>query len=79
MFSWKEILKFYTRKQKIYVERKKADFDFLVELATACLGGKKSDGEISIDSGEGLDEMDEEQEEALRRALGDDFDKVMGN
>lgn len=75
-FSWTEILKFYQRKQKIYADRKQVDFDFLCKLAQAALGGKSEEGTVELDSGDGLDEVSEDQEAALRAALGDDYDKI---
>lgn len=76
-YSWTELLKFINRKYKIYAERKRTDFDFLVKLAEWCFGGS-SDESYDVDTGEGIEDMTEEQEAALRLALGEDFDKLYG-
>jgi hypothetical protein len=70
----------YLAKMKELVQLKSADYKFLIELASAALGGKskKGDGQYELDDGEGLDEMTPEQEAELRQALGDDFDKLYG-
>lgn len=78
-YSWSEIKKFYIRKQKVYFDRKKADYDFIVQVATACMGGGgNSEGTVSMDNGDGLDEMTPEQEQDLRDMLGTDYDLIYG-
>ena len=55
------------------------DYQFLVDLASAALGGKKNDdASFGMDTGEGADEMTDDQEAALRAALGEDFDGIYG-
>lgn len=79
-YSWNEIKGLYIAKEKDRAKRRQVDYEFLIELASAALGsGKKSDGSYDLDSGEGLENMTEEQEAELRLALGDDFDKIYGS
>lgn len=79
-YSWPELKELFKAKNKEYAQKKEMDYKFLIELTTAALGGKgKKDGEIGKDTGEGLEEMTEEQEAALRLALGEDFDKIYGS
>lgn len=79
-YSYKEIIKFYQRKNKIFSDRFNLAVEIAVDIVSAALGGKKkkSEDEVNIDSGEGIEEMTEEQEAALREALGEDFDKIYG-
>lgn len=75
-YSWGEILKLYKSKQSEWVQKRSADYDFLVSLAKAALGGKSSSGdEVGLDDGEGIDEMSEEDMAGLKLALGKDFHK----
>lgn len=69
----------FEAKCKEYAEKKEIDYQFLVDLATAALGGGKKEDELLLDDGEGLDEITPEQEEALRAALGSDYDKLYSN
>lgn len=51
-------------------------YKFLVDLASAALGGKSSsEGEVGLDSGEGMEEMSEEDLAAMKLMLGKDFNK----
>ena len=78
-YSWKELQDLYVAQCQEYAERRTIDYEFLVELASAALGGGKSDEHtVDLDGGEGLEDMTPEQEEALRAALGADFDKLYG-
>jgi hypothetical protein len=77
LYSFSELIKFYQRKQKIYFDRTSANLEFLVSLTQAALGGKRqsAEGEIeaSLDDGEGLDELTDEQIANLKQVLGKDF------
>lgn len=78
MYSFDELIKFYNRKQKIYFDRTSANYDFLVQLTQVALGGGKrqsTEGEIeaSLDNGEGIDELTDEQISNLKQVLGKDF------
>lgn len=75
-YSWSEILKFYQRKQREWAERKEMDYEFLVQLAQAALGGKKKEDEYTLDTGEGLDELDYDKIAGLKLALGSDFKAI---
>jgi len=79
-YSYNEIIKFYQRKCKIYYDRFNLAVEIAVDIVSAALGGKKkkTEGEVGIDSGDGLEELTEDQEAALREALGEDFDKIYG-
>lgn len=70
MFSLDEILKFYKQKKKDYFEKRKTDFQFLMDLASACLGGKKADS-YNVAGEEGFDEMDDETFDMWRDILGE--------
>jgi hypothetical protein len=72
-------LKFYKRKNTIFYENKKLDFEFLRNLAQACMGGGGSSESVDVDSGEGLEEITDDQEALLRAALGDDYDTMYGD
>jgi len=61
------------------VEKRSVDYDFLVQLATAALGGKSSEEQVGVDTGEGIEEMTAEQEANLRAMLGADFNTDYGN
>lgn len=63
-------------KSKEYAEKKSYDYEFLTELATAAFGGGNStEGAVGLDDGEGVDEMTDDQEAAMRLMLGDDYKK----
>ena len=49
----------------------------MVELASAALGGGRKKGEVSLDTGEGLDERSDEDDAALREVLGDDYENIV--
>jgi hypothetical protein len=76
-YSWKEIKKLYSRKQKIYLERREVDYEFIVKIAQACMGGGKSDdGAVGLDDGSMLEEMSDEQIADMKEMLGEDFAKL---
>lgn len=77
-YSWEEIKTLYVAKSKDYAKKKQIDYQFLIDLAQAALGGgKKQEGEYGMDTGEGIEEITPEQEAALREALGDeDFERM---
>ena len=78
-YAWKEIIDLYKFKKKSWAEQRKIDYDFLVSLATAALGGKsKTEGEVGQDSGEGLEYLTNEQFNDLKEMLGSDFEKQYG-
>jgi len=43
------------------------------------MGGGGSSESVEVDSGEGLDEITDDQEALLRAALGDDYDTMYGD
>lgn len=69
----------YVQKQKEQLERTSAFCEFLVELATACFGGSKKQDEVNIDTGEGIDELTDEQLQQMKEMLGPDFEKMYGH
>lgn len=75
-YSWEEILALYKVKVAEYVDRRSQDYEFLVKLAKAALGGK-DDNQVGLDTGDGLEERDASQDEALKAMLGDDYDRVV--
>jgi hypothetical protein len=77
-YSWNEILSYYKQKNKEYVDKRKVDFDFMIQLAKAALGSGSGEDGYTLDTGEGIEDMTDEQEAELRLALGDDFDKLYG-
>lgn len=77
-YSLDELKELFKQKSADYVEKKKVDFDFLVQLATAALGGKQKDT-FGEDTGEGVHERTEEQDAAMRAMLGEDYDRVVGS
>ena len=72
-YSWPQIKELYLQKQKEVADLEKVRFDFLVELASAALGGGKSgdENEIGMDDGN-LDEVSPEQITELRMMLGEE-------
>lgn len=78
--DWPEIRKAFIQKQKEQIDRTNAFCKFLIELTQAAFGGKKSEEEIGLDSGEGIDELSDEQLENLRNVLGEaDFQTMYGH
>jgi hypothetical protein len=65
--------------QKIYLERREVDYEFIVKIAQACMGGKSEEGTVGLDDGSMIDEMSEEQIADMRDMLGDDFDRIYGD
>lgn len=59
-------------------ERTNTFCTFLVDLVSAIYGGKKEDGEIGLDDGEGMDELTDEQIAEMKIMLGDDFERLYG-
>lgn len=49
-----------------------------MELTSAALGGGKKEDEVGLDTGEGMDELTEEQIAEMKIMLGDDFDRIYG-
>lgn len=75
-YSWEELKKFYIQKNKETSERTQAFCEFLVELVSAIYGGKKED-EITLDTGEGMDDLTDEQIAEMKIMLGDaDFARL---
>jgi hypothetical protein len=68
--------KLYILKNKEQNDRMQTFCTFLVELVSAVYGGKKSDDEVGLDDGEGIDELTDEQIEQMKAMLGDDFAKL---
>ena len=80
-YSFKEILKFYKAKQKEYYDKRSADYEFLVSLASAALGGKsseKSADSMGSDDGSGIESMELVDFNNLKKCLGADFEKQFG-
>ena len=79
-YSWDEIKRLYQVKTKDWASKRKLDYEFLIDLASAALGGKKKgEGEYGLDEGDGLDEMTPEQEQDWREILGDaEFERLYG-
>ena len=77
-YSWSEIKHYYIQKSKETAERTNAFCSFLVELTASALGsGKKDEEEVGLDTGEGMEQMTDEQLANLRAVLGDaDFVKM---
>lgn len=75
-YSWDDLKKFYIQKNKETSERIQAFCEFLVELTSAAFGGGKKEDEITLDTGEGLDDLTDEQIAEMKIMLGDDFAKV---
>jgi hypothetical protein len=80
-YSWLEMKELYVAKSKEYADKKQIDFQFLIDLAKAALGGGggSDNDNYGLDTGDGLDDMTEEQETEMRLVLGDDFDTLYGN
>jgi hypothetical protein len=79
-YAFDEIEILYTAKIEEFVERRSMDYEFLVNLAKAALGGdSKKEGEYGMDDGEGFEERTEEQDAELRAALGDDYYALFGD
>lgn len=67
-------------KQKEQNNRLQALCEFLVELTSAAFGGKSSSEEIGMDTGEGIEDMTEEQLEMWRQVLGEEeFQRMYGD
>lgn len=76
-YSWDQIKTLYTARAKDWANKKKIDYQFLVDLASAALGSKKNDRAIGMDDGSVEEELTEEQEAELRMSLGDaDFERL---
>lgn len=78
-YSWEEIKSLYIAKETDRAKKRQVDYEFLIDLASAALGGKANTDSYDLDSGEGINDMTEDQEKALREALGEDFEKIYGN
>lgn len=80
-YVWPEIRKAYVQKSKEQMERTNAFCEFLMKLTQAAFGGgSKSEDEIGLDTGEGLDEISDEALENLKAVLGEsDFNKMYGH
>lgn len=76
-YALSDILDLFKVKMTQYAELRRQDYEFLVELAKAALGGGTKEGEYALDSGEGLEDLSDEQAALLREALGDDYDRVI--
>ena len=75
-YSWEELKKFYIQKNKEDNQQLQSLCTFLVELVSAIYGGKKSEDEIGLDTGEGMDELSDEQIESMKAMLGEDFTRM---
>ena len=47
-----------------------------MELTSAALGGGKKEDEVGLDTGEGMDELTEEQIAEMKIMLGEDFARL---
>lgn len=74
------MLDLYKSKQKNWAKIKQTDYEFLIQLTTAALGGKsgKGEDEVGMDDGNGIEYMDLESFNNLKAMLGNDFAKVYG-
>lgn len=70
-YCWDEMKELYIAKQKERAQSRNIDYQFLIDLASAALGGKKSEEGIGLDTGEGAEDMTPEQEAMWREVLGD--------
>jgi hypothetical protein len=78
-YSWPELKRLYIGKQQEYAELKQIDYQFLVELASAALGGGKKEGDYGVLEDDAFDELTEEQEKQWREVLGDaEFERKFG-
>lgn len=75
-YSWEEIKRYYIQKNREIGDRTSSFASFLVELVSSAMGGGKKDDEVSLDDGEGMDEMTDEQLETMKMMLGEDFAKI---
>lgn len=67
-------------KNKEQNDRLQALCEFLVELTSAAFGGKSSSEEIGMDTGEGVEDMTEEQLEMWKEVLGaEEFQRLYGD
>ncbi len=71
-YSWDEIKKLYIQQQREIADRTNAFCEFLVELTSAAFGGGSKDSEeYTLDTGEGMDEMSDEQIQKWKDILGE--------
>lgn len=71
-YSWDELKKFYIQKNKEDNTQLQSLCSFLVDLVGAVYGSKKSDGEVGLDDGEGMEDLTDEQIAEMKIMLGDD-------
>jgi len=64
------------QKSKEYSEKVGALCTFAVDLVSAIYGGKKEEGEIGLDTGEGMDDLTDEQIAEMKIMLGPDFNRL---
>ena len=78
-YSWDELKKFYIQKNKEDNQQLQSLCTFLVDLVGAVYGGKKSDGEVGLDDGEGMEDLTDEQLADMKLMLGEqDFERLYG-
>lgn len=72
-YGWQQIKALYIQKQKEESDKTNQFCEFLVELTSAAFGGGKSDNpdEVGLDTGEGSDEMSEEDQARMIATLGE--------
>lgn len=71
-YSWPELKQLYIQKNKEIADRTSNFAEFLVNLTTAALGGKSENkDQVSLDTGEGIDELTEDQIEMWKGILGE--------
>jgi len=76
-YSWPQIKDLYIQKNKEVSERTSTFCTFLVDLVGAIYGSKKEDGEIGQDTGDGLDDLTDEQIAEMKIMLGsEDFNRL---
>lgn len=68
-YSWLDIKAMFIQKQREVADHTNAFCEFLVELVSAAVGGGKDPEVIGLDTGEGKEEMSEEQVEMWRGIL----------
>lgn len=70
-FCWADIKQLYIQKQRELGDRTNAFCEFLVELVSSAIGAGKQSDTVGLDTGEGMDELSDEQLVQIKEMLGD--------